>query len=60
MIKILKPFQYDDEIIIKCGVYNYIECGVNYYPMIQYNNTWYDIVDIDDLFDNGYVIIINV
>lgn len=41
---VLKPIEYDEEITIQPGEYEYTEDGVNAWPMIKVNGEWLDIM----------------
>lgn len=46
-IKINKLAQYDDEISMEPGIYDYNPTGTNGWPMIRYKNEWYDLADVN-------------
>lgn len=50
---VLKPIEYDEELTIQPGEYEYIENGINAWPMIKVNDEWLDIMleGIDDYFE---------
>ena len=49
MITVTKGFEYDEELFVEPGEYEYIENGVNGYPMINVNGEWLDICNPNEL-----------
>jgi hypothetical protein len=48
-IKFNEAIEYDEEITIECGEYEYAEEGINGYPMILVNNQWLDVCSLEDI-----------
>ena len=42
-------FEYDDELFVETGIYDFIENGINGYPMILVNGKWLDLCAIEEL-----------
>lgn len=42
-VKINKGFDWDDELFIEAGEYDFVEEGINGYPMILVNDEWLDL-----------------
>lgn len=51
MLEITKAFNYDDELTMQPGVYEFVEEGINGYPMIKYQEEWYDLFNMDEIKD---------
>ena len=48
-IVIAQGFEYDEEIFVEAGTYDFVEEGTNGYPMILVNDEWLDLVDFDSI-----------
>lgn len=46
-IVIAQGFEYDEEIFVEAGTYDFVEAGTNGYPMILVNDEWLDLADFD-------------
>lgn len=46
-IKVVKGFEYDEELFIEEGTYDFVEEGINGYSMILVNDEWLDVYDVD-------------
>ena len=48
-IIIAQGFEYDEEIFVEAGTYDFVEEGPNGYPMILVNGEWLDLADLDSI-----------
>ena len=48
-IIIAQGFEYDEEIFVEAGTYDFVEEGINGYPMILVNDEWLDLTDFDSI-----------
>lgn len=48
-IVIAQGFEYDEEIFVEAGIYDFVEEGTNGYPMIFVNDEWLDLADFDSI-----------
>lgn len=53
-IKINEGFQYDEELFVEGGEYEFIEEGTNGYPEIKVNEEWLDLCDLEAI---DYVVV---
>lgn len=48
-IAVLEGFEYDEDLFIEEGVYDFVEDGVNGYPMILVNDEWFDLAAFEEV-----------
>ena len=49
-IVIAQGFEYDEETFVEAGTYDFVEEGINGYPMILVNGEWLDLTDFDSIY----------